>query len=557
MRVLRSAFSGSTGIVFVSIACAVASIVLPLVASAAVASFTPEKPVTRIGFIRGAVYAIGVSLEGYMTGALPKGVTVSKEFEPYVRYADRRGILKDVVGLSPLNSPVTVGQALSILRNLKAMDPTENLSRGYKDVKSGSSEAEAVSLAIEQGWILPLRADFFGVRRILKGAEAELLLRRVTGEVSTKTIPSKLQKQKSSSASQTLTVRLGSAATGTLPKAELLEAIWKIVNDEYLREETINPDEAAYKAAEGLINSLKDPYSSFMRPSNASNLETQLSGQVSGIGAQVEQRSGVLTIVTPLPGSPSERAGLLPNDEILKVDGLDISGLDFLEAVDKVRGPKGTSVKLHIRRAGSEFDISVIRDNVVVPEVVVSQQGNVAIIKLVQFGKVTEEQLRDKMVEIGKQNPSGIILDLRNNPGGLLHAADIVVSNFVPAGTPVAHIIARSGTRIESTEEEQTVRPTVPLVVLVNEGSASASEIVAGALQDAGRATVVGKKTFGKGTVQEVLRFNDQSGLKLTVAEWRTPLDRKIDGVGIQPDVVVEGGSGRDDQLLKALDILR
>ena len=160
------------------------------------------------------------------------------------------------------------------------------------------------------------------------------------------------------------------------------------------------------------------------------------------------------------------------------------------------------------------------------------------------------------MEHIQEQGPKGIVLDLRNNPGGLLHAATSVVNNFLTKNSSVAIIRSRKGEEVDRTDMEPTIHANVPLVVLVNGGSASASEIVAGALQDAGRATIIGEKTFGKGTVQEVLEFNDQSSLKLTIAEWLTPKGRKIDGVGVQPDLVIPY-SERDDQMAKALEIIK
>src|SRR3989339_1350879 len=517
-------------------------------------SLPAKQSVSCMAFIRSAVKALNLPTDA---GDQQVPANVPVEMKPYVEVAAAHGAL-GIFGKNPqLAKPITVGQALQVLVKLK--DITETMAQEqakYRDVKAGTAEAQAVAVALAYNWMTPVSSTLFGTRRVLNGKDAELLIRKASGDVPVRTLPDKLKRAKET----TITVNLDNLtarSSGTLPKSDILEAIWQIVSDEYYKVDAINANEAAYKAAEGIVSSLKDPYSSFMRPSSAKSLELQIKGEVSGIGAQVEQRSGILTIVTPLHGSPAEKAGLLPNDEILSANDVSLSGLDYLEAVDKVRGPKGTSVKLHIRRSGNEFDVTVVRDTVTVPEMEISKQGNVSIVKLMQFGQATEDSLRAEMEKIAAKNPTGIVLDLRNNPGGLLDAANTVVSNFVPKGTPVVKIYSRTGPRPDPTNSPPTISPTVPLVVLVNEGSASASEIVAGALQDAGRATVVGKKTFGKGTVQEVLRFADQSGLKLTVAEWKTPLDRKIDATGIRPDIEVESLTGRDAQLLKALEILR
>ena len=177
--------------------------------------------------------------------------------------------------------------------------------------------------------------------------------------------------------------------------------------------------------------------------------------------------------------------------------------------------------------------------------------------RIMQFGESTDKKLRGEMEKLAAQKPKGVIVDLRNNPGGLEHAATSVVSNFLPKGSVVSIIKSKSSTEEHKTDQHPTFDPEVPLVLLINGGSASASEIVAGALQDTKRATLVGEKTFGKGTVQAVLQFNDQSSLKLTVAEWLTPNGRKIDKVGIEPDVKVPYSTDRDEQMLKALELLR
>src|SRR3989344_184904 len=197
-----------------------------------------------------------------------------------------------------------------------------------------------------------------------------------------------------------------------------------------------------------------------------------------------------------------------------------------------------------------------MRDIIMLPEIDMSYQGKVAVIKLAQFGETTDNKLRGMMEQVAANKPTGIILDLRNNPGGLLHAAESVLSNFVPKGTTIARIVSIEEDTADQTSDPPTIDAGVKIVVLVNKGSASASEIVAGALQDLKRATIVGETTFGKGTVQQILEFKDGSNLKMTIAEWHTPLNRKINGIGIVPDVMVTQGADRDDQLLRALDLL-
>ncbi|UPA23067.1 S41 family peptidase [Candidatus Peribacteria bacterium] len=363
-------------------------------------------------------------------------------------------------------------------------------------------------------------------------------------------------RSQSSSSVPTISVTI-TKPQNILPDQDMLQAVWQLLNNQYLYNAKIDSKEAAYKAAEAMVESLKDPYTMFLRPAPAQEFKDQIGGQVTGIGAQVEYKDNVLTIVAPISGSPAEKAGLKPGDKILEADGLNITNIGFLESVSKVRGPKGTSVKLHIDRGGVEMDITVMRDTIKLPEIDVSFQGSVAVVRLSQFGETTDRELRGMLEDVSERKPTGLILDLRNNPGGLLHAADIVVSNFLPKGSTVAHIVSRSGDTPETTRDEPTIDADVPVVVLVNKGSASAAEITAGALQDAKRATVVGEQTFGKGTVQQILQFRDGSELKMTIAEWETPLRRKINGIGVKPDYIIPANDVRDDQMAKALELLR
>jgi len=512
-------------------------------------------PVTRGDFVRAAVKVLRMRV-GNGQSTLPY-VRVPQALKPYIETAHSKGALEMFTNDLQLARSITRGQALFVLMKLQGLSG-DGAGLRYQDVSQGTLEAPAVSTAIRLGWMEPATTLQFGVRRVLKGEDAKKLLRKITGEAEPKALtPTRYQRTTTTPQQVTVTIRDPGTSTQRLPKAQILEAIWSYIGSNYLYDEKIDPDEAAYRAAEAIVESLGDPYTSFLRPAGISSLETQIEGVVTGIGAQVEQRHGILTIVSPLRSSPAEVAGLKPNDEILQADGVDLTNLPFMEAVDKVRGPKGSIVKLLIRREGIEFEVDVTRDTVRVPEIEETWQEGIAIVRLMQFGKATENNLRSTMEGIQKKNPRGIILDLRSNPGGLLHAANIVVSNFVPSGTVVARIVSRDGTRADETSASPTIRSDIPMVVLVNEGSASASEIVAGALQDLGRATVVGTKTFGKGTVQQVVRFNDESGLKVTVAEWRTPNGRQIDGMGLQPDVIVQYDSERDEQMVKALEILR
>jgi carboxyl-terminal processing protease len=518
--------------------------------SAAQSLMVPDtQAVSRGEFIRASITALDILPTWH--GTLPYRRPVPKNLLPQVGTAYEKGALKAFGTDLALSKPITRGEAVQLLVALQKLTSKDSKST-FTDVPGGSDLEKAARVAVEKQWVKLQRRTLFGASTVLKGNDARILLARVIGE--------KIETDESGAERvPSITIELNDKkkVKSELPNQELLRTIWDLLNKQYLYKEKLNANDASYKAAEALVKSLNDPYTSFMPPAPAEEFRLQLEGEVTGIGAQVEFKDNILTIVAPLPGSPALAAGLKPADQILKVNGEALSGMGFIEAVSKVRGPKGSIATLTIKRDGLELVIPVTRDTIKVPEIDVSWQGSVAILHIAQFGQRTENELRSMIAEVSQKNPKGLIIDLRNNPGGLLDAATVTLSNFLPKGTSVAHIVSHQEDSLVKTDEEPTLPSSVPMVVLVNKGSASASEIVAGALQDAQRATIVGEQTFGKGTVQQVMEFRDGSGLKMTIAEWLTPKRRKIDGVGVTPDVVVPAADGRDEQLLKAIDILR
>jgi carboxyl-terminal processing protease len=501
--------------------------------------------VTRAEFIRAAVEAMEIPANK-QNADTPASTRGTRGFRLSVEVAQSRNALAVFGDDLQLSRHITRLEAVQVLVALERELKT-GVKDPFRDVRDDTVAADAATTVVEKGWIKPMRPKVFGSNRLLTAAEALTLVKYAGDKMPMRptkpTIELDLQ-------------RSGSQSTNNVPNARILDTVWQIIRSDYLYQDRVKPEEAMQVGIQEMVKNLGDPYSSYLPPKSAQQFQSQIDGQVSGIGAQVEDRGGVLTVVTPLPESPAQKAGLKPNDQILEVDGKSIAGLGFAEAVDKIRGPRGTAVVLTVKRDGQQFKVTVTRDTVKVPEIEIKWQGRIAIVRIMQFGKLTDNDLRGLMEEVQQRKPAGIILDLRNNPGGLLHAAETVMSNFVPKGSTVAIIRSRDGDVVDKTEEEPTIDPAVPLVVLVNEGSASASEIVAGSLQDHDRATILGTKTFGKGTVQEVLEFIDHSSLKLTIAEWFTPKDRKIDGLGVKPDVLVEYEQDRDAQLLRALELL-
>lgn len=361
-----------------------------------------------------------------------------------------------------------------------------------------------------------------------------------------------------------ITNTVGSRQDASTIDPNVFEKTWDRVENEFLYRDRVSANDLYYGLLKGLISSLGDPYSVFLTPQETSDFSENLTGSFEGIGAEISVRDDQLIIVTPLEGSPAQDAGLLPNDAITQIDGQSTALMDLEEAVSRIKGEAGTSVTLTIKRASKEnvFDVSVQRDTIKVSSVTYEMKDSVAVLQISSFNEDTERELSNTLQEIALSSPQGIVLDLRNNPGGLLDVSVEVANTFLEKDQTIVIEQDAQGEKIYHKTERDGKFTDIPLVVLINEGSASASEIVAGALKDMGRAQLIGKKTFGKGTVQSYELLSDGSSLKLTVAEWLTPNGTSFDGDGIEPDVVVEISeedytNDRDPQLDKAIEELR
>lgn len=316
---------------------------------------------------------------------------------------------------------------------------------------------------------------------------------------------------------------------------------WTLLHENYI--DPLDDDALMEAALNGMIDSLEDPHMGYIPPVDYQEVLDSLNGEFEGIGATVSQDevTGALEIVRPLPGSPAEEAGLLPGDHVVTVDGEDITELDQSVIISMVRGPAGTDVVLGIERDGEAdvFEITVTRDRILLPSVDYQiLDGNVGYLQLFQFGPTSNEELRDALIEMEAEDLSGLILDLRGNTGGYLDVTLDIISYFVEDGLILIEEDAED--RVEYQAFGNPIAPTVPMVVLVDQGSASASELMAGALQDRGRATIVGVSTFGKGSVQTWRRLSNGGGIRITISEWLTPSGYSVSPDGIQPDIVVE-----------------
>ncbi|GAB4399115.1 MAG: S41 family peptidase [Anaerolineales bacterium] len=315
---------------------------------------------------------------------------------------------------------------------------------------------------------------------------------------------------------------------------------WTILHQNYVDQPL--DDEALMRGAiDGMMQSLGDQHTAYMDPDQFLQSSMSLDGEYEGIGAWVDTNAEYLTIVSPMPGSPAEKAGLKPGDEIVTIDGKDMTGIDGNVVIRSVLGPANSQVILGVRREGETklLEFTITRAKIVVPSVESKMlEGNIAYVHLFTFGEKTSADLEAALKTLMAQNPKGLILDLRNNGGGYLQTAIEVASQFIPAGQVVMHEDYGNGERDTYTALRGGLATEIPMVVLVNEGTASASEIVSGAIQDYGRGTLVGVTTFGKGSVQTVVPLSNEEGaVRVTVARWLTPKDRQIHKVGLTPDV--------------------
>lgn len=317
--------------------------------------------------------------------------------------------------------------------------------------------------------------------------------------------------------------------------AKLYDAYDTLKND-YFQE--VDQEKLINGAIDGMLESLDDPYSDYMSQEDAKNFHQSLSSSFEGIGAEIQERDGFIFIVTPLKGSPAEKAGLQPEDKIMSVDGKSLQGMSTTEAVALIRGEKGTDVKLSILRQGGEkpVDVSITRDTIPIETVYGEMMDDkIAKVQITSFSQNTANELVTILNDLQKQGMKGLVLDLRQNPGGLLDQAIKISSLFVPEGEILFQVEDREG-NVKKYASENKKNNTLPLVVMIDKGSASASEILAGAVSESAGVPLVGEKSFGKGTVQRAEDFSDGSNMKITTEKWLTPKGNWIHKKGIKPD---------------------
>ncbi len=348
---------------------------------------------------------------------------------------------------------------------------------------------------------------------------------------------------------------------------ELFTNVVSIIKNNYVSEVKAKP--LIYGALRGMLSSL-DPYSQFMNPDFHKEIQIETEGKFGGLGIVITIKETFLTVVSPLEGTPADRAGIKPGDKIVKIDDELIRGITIMDAAKKLRGKKGTSVKLEIVREKSPklLKFTIVRDIIKIKSIKNAHfipDTKIGYIRIVEFQKRTANDLRTSLQKLEKEGLKGLILDLRNNPGGLLDSAIDVADEFIKENKLVVYTEGRSPKEKRNyySKRAPILPGEVPLVILINKGSASASEIVVGAVQDWERGTILGTTSFGKGSVQNVIPLPDGSALKLTIAKYYTPKGVCIEGKGIKPDIIVElpelkeGEEIKDLQLERAIEFLK
>ncbi|MDH5740875.1 MAG: S41 family peptidase [Nitrospira sp.] len=328
-------------------------------------------------------------------------------------------------------------------------------------------------------------------------------------------------------------------ASETYEELKTFSEVLNQVQKHYVEE--TKPKDLIQGAIRGMLGTL-DPHSAYMTPEMYKEMQVETRGEFGGVGIQIGVKDNQLSVIAPIEGTPAHRAGIKAGDFITKVNDDPTKDLSLMDAVTKMRGPRGSKVNLTILRDGAPEPLvfTLVRDIIKIESVKSKMIDNLGYIRLTQFQEATGRDLSKAIKQFRDQKVQGTILDLRNNPGGLLTAAVDVSEQFLPSGKLVVYTKSREGKKDEWFAKSKDQLEDLPVIVLVNEGSASASEIVAGALQDWGRAVVVGATSFGKGSVQTILALGDGSGLRLTTAKYYTPKGRSIQSTGITPDIVVK-----------------
>jgi carboxyl-terminal processing protease len=504
--------------------------------------FNPDIIIHKAEFIKYLVLLNSPDFQPERNITLPFEDTYDNAwYAPYLHEAIKLGIIFDWETKIEPYDKLSLIDALQLMFH-SASIPIPRVYKGtipYVDVERNERFAPLIMRALEFDLFEPQRIDYAGIYRRLTRAEAARIIYKM--DLMNLTSPTRYDD----------TLSFDS-------QLEKVVSTWDLIFSNYVNQDELNKYDISDAAIRAMMETLDDPYSAYLDAEENEAFSGELDGEIEGIGAVISVNDDdEIMIISPLAGSPAEAAGIKAGDIIIKVDGVDITDMNLYETINLIRGPKGSTVKLTIRRNGASKIIEIVRDVIKINalDYEVQSGGKVMVIKLYQFSQNAVSEFRE-VVEIIQNNSDikGVIIDVRDNPGGLLDSA-VRIMNYLLK--PDSEIVTIQYNYFSYTQYARGLGELAgyPMVVLINEASASASEILAGALKDFGLAKIIGKTSFGKGSVQELNYFIDNSSLKLTVAKWLTPLNHDIEENGIAPDITVTDNPNTtaDEQMDRAL----
>jgi len=492
---------------------------------------------------------------------------VSPELAPYLEEMRKLGLIYYNAYSPTFNEerPFALWRSLSLLMKLEGIPvPITFDEAKFKEVfptlVPGAFYAPTMFRAYQVGLVDPFKQAIWPINPTTEGDVAIMLANLALYEDK---IDQALDTPNPSINDNTISPIQPNGSLTNSDKYPILLDVWDKITKEYVDKNKLSEDDLIFGAIEGLVNRVGDPYSVFQEPEVAAAFQNSLSNEIQGIGASLAlDDAGNVVIVSPLNDSPAERAGLRPGDVVNSIDGKVITNFTLVEVVRLIQGEPGTQVRLVIKRGSSVLNFTIVRERISVASVVGEVTADdILIITVNNFGFGTASSFASFVNQTNAGNLNGVIIDLRNNPGGFLDAAVDIAGNFLAKGKVVTRLVGPTVSETEYSTGSAKLA-NVPTYVLMNKGSASASEILAAALHDHHQATLIGETSFGKGTVQEISTYLDSSSLKLTIAKWLTPSGINIHGTGIKPDIYVQytdadRTAGVDPQLNKALNEIR
>lgn len=461
---------------------------------------------------------------------------------PFVKEAYRRSLVPD--GKRPIDT-LHRYEALKMLLNIEGVPilrvlRDEDRTHNFSDVKKDTEMEFIMMTSINRDLVRPVSARVSGAKQYMTRGEYINAVYRSGLVGHADFIFEKPQSFYTDDDMMIPFIDIYAEPIGSIPRYDVFLTIWDILANNHLYSENFDPEKAMNKILEALPQVLEDPYTAFMDSDENESFQDSIRGDFEGIGAYISKEGEDLVIVSPIKKTPADKAGLKSGDIVVKINGESTKELSLRDAVKKIKGPRDTKVTLTIRRNGSEFPVSIVRAYVEIPAVEFEmRENNVMYINMYQFSENAEMEFKKAVDAVQSRNVSAVVLDLRNNPGGLLSSVEKISGYFVGGNKTIVKVEYRNVLQ-ELLSAGKGELGAYPLAVLINKGSASASEILAGVIQDYGVGKVVGTTSFGKGTVQEILPFFDGSSFRYTVARWLTPKGHSIDKNGIKPDFEAE-----------------